>query len=158
MNDETLKIIAERYMRAATCDDYVAWAVACLEANIDSKNIRILASLRKPLYSSVVDEYFERSLEDLGWTRPERRECLYEYLRRLAQKLVSREMPALEASRKIYRIVVALEFPKELQPWMYLDGGLDPSDLGELGEADWDQAVISEAERLLENWPSVREK
>lgn len=156
VNDQTLKVIAERYLGSATCEDYVNWAIACLETDVDSKNIRILSSLRKPLYSSEVDDYFERSLADLGWIMPERPECLQAYLRHLAQQVVTHEMPPLEASWKIYRVVVALDFPKELQPWMYLDGGLDPSDFSQL--EDWDQAVIREAERLLKNLPAVRER
>lgn len=147
MNDATLELIAERYLGSVGCEDYVRWAVACLEANIDSKNIRILSSLRKPLYSWEVDDYFERCLADLGWTMPERRECLYEYLHRIVQQVVSRELTTSEASRKIYRIAVALEFPHDLYFWICAD----PSDFRD--SKDWDNAVISEAEYLLENWP-----
>ena len=158
VNDQTLQIIAERYLGSATCEDYVAWAVACLEANLDSKNIRILSSLRKPLYSSEVDEYFKRSLADLGWAMPAEREFLFQYLRRLAQRIVSREIPPLVGCAKIYRVVVALEYPGELTEWVYLDEGLDPAGFNELVGAGWDQAIISEAERLLESLSVVREK
>jgi hypothetical protein len=156
VNDETLKIIAERYLGSAACDDYVAWAVACLEANVDAKNIRILASLRKPLYSSEVDEYFERSLAELGWTMPERRECLLQYARRLAQHIVSRELPPGEGCWKIYRIAAALEYPEELLPWIYLDLALAGAE--ELQDGNCENEIISEAERLLKTLPAMREK
>jgi hypothetical protein len=157
MNTETLKVIAKRYMGTARSDDYVAWAIACLETNVDSKNIRILSSMQKPLYSSEVDEYFERSLAELGWTLPERRECLLEYSQRIAQQIVSRDILPLEGCEQIYRIAVALEYPEELSPWPYLDEGWLPTGFKETPDAEWDAAIISEAERLLQSYPTVRE-
>ena len=147
MNDETLTVIAERYLGLANCEDYVKWAIACLEANMDSKNIRILASLRKPLYSSEVNEYFERSLAELGWAMPERRECLLQYARRQAERIVSRELPSGEGCWKIYRIAAALEYPHELSPWIYLDLALAGAE--ELHDSNCDDEIIREAERLL---------
>ncbi|MDQ3253056.1 MAG: hypothetical protein M3R15_03975 [Acidobacteriota bacterium] len=79
MNFETTKLLAERHMGMATYEQYVDWAVSCLESGVDSKNIRILASLQKPLYSSEVEDYFGRSLGDLGWELPEPKECMIEY-------------------------------------------------------------------------------
>lgn len=149
MNYETNKILAERYLGSATSEDFVGWAVACLESNVDSKNIRILASLEKPLYSSEVDDYFNRCLRDLGWTIPEPRECLLEYARCLAKQIVSRELTPVEGCRKMYRVVVALEYPRELMAWLYLDEGLDGANYSDLQGADLDNAIVSEANRLL---------
>ena len=149
MNSETQTIIAKRYLGSATCEDYVDWAMACLEADIDSKNIRILASLQKPLYPSEVDDYFYRSLNDLGWTMPEERESLLQYARLLAQQIVSDDLPPVEGCRKMYDIVVALEYPSELIPWIYLEDGVDPNYVGDLTSSDWDDAIKNEAEYFL---------
>lgn len=149
MNFETNKILAERHLGSATSEDFVDWAVACLESNLDSKNIRILASLRKPLYSSEVDDYFNRSLKDLGWTMPEPRECLLEYARSIAKQIVSGDLPPLEGCRKIYDVVVALQYPRELMAWLYLDEGLHPANYSDLQGAEWDDAIMSEANRLV---------
>lgn len=149
MNSETLKIIAERYLGSAKCEDYVEWARACLAANVDSKSMRILASLQKPLYSSEVDDYFYRSLNELGWTMPEEQECLFQYARQVAQQILSNDLPPLEGCRKIYRIADALVYPDDLIAWFYLDEGLDPSGLSDLQGESWDEAIRSEAERLL---------
>lgn len=149
MNSETVKIMAERCLGSATYEDYVEWARACLAANVDSKSMRILASLQKPLYSSEVDDYFYRSLNELGWTMMEERECLFRYAGQVAQQILSNVLPPLEGCRKIYHIADALEYPNDLIAWLYLDEGLDPSGLSDLQGESWDEAIRSEAERLL---------
>ena len=145
MNSETNKLLAQSHMGVVTSEDYVRWAVACLESNIDSKNIRILASLQKPLYSSEVDFYFKRCISDLGWTFPERRECLLEYARNLAQQILTGDLSPQDGCGKIYRIVVALDYPKELNTWIYLDDGLYWETYNELQGAEWDEAIKNEA-------------
>ena len=150
VNSETNKLLAERYLGTATSEDFVDWAVACLESNLDSKNIRILASLQKPLHSSEVDDYFNRCLQDLGWTMPGRQECLLEYARSLAKQILSGDLTPVDGCRKMYRLVVALEYPRELMAWLYLDEGMDWN-YGELQGADLDNAILSEANRLVQD-------
>jgi hypothetical protein len=99
MDVKTNKLLADIHIGVVTSEDYVQWAVACLESGEDSKNIRILASLQKPLYSSEVDFYFSRCLKDLGWTIPQRRECLLNYARDLAQQIVSGDLSPQDAER-----------------------------------------------------------
>jgi hypothetical protein len=148
MDFKTNKLLAESHMGVVTSEDYVRWAVACLESDMDSKNIRILASLQKPLYSSEVDHYFRLCLKDLGWTMPERRECLLNYARDLAQQIVSGDLSPEDGCRKIYRIASALNYPQELMPWVYFDENLNPSTYHELEGAEWEDAVKDEAANL----------
>lgn len=150
MNFETYKILAERYLGTARHEDYVDWAVACLESDLDSKNIRILASLRNAASPSEVENYFNRSLQDLGLTVPDRRECLVEYARGVAQQIVSGDVSPLDGCSQIYRVVRALDVPHEMIAWLYLDEGLHPHNLGDLQGADWDEAIKSEAARFIE--------
>lgn len=149
VNFETYKILTERYLGAATYEDYVDWAVACLESDLDTKNIRILASLSKSTSSSEVENYFNRSLHDLGLTTPDHHECLVEYARGVAQQIVSGDVSPLYGCRQIYRVVRALNFPHEMIAWLYLDEGVSPDNLGELQDADWDEAIKSEAARFV---------
>lgn len=151
MDFETNKMLAERYLGTATHEDYVDWAVACLQADLDTKNIRILASLRNAASPSEVEDYFNRCLKDLGLTMPDRRECLFEYARGLAQQIVSGDLAPLDGCRQIYRIVRELGFPGEMIPWVYLDEGLHPDYLGDLEASDWDDAIKSEAARFVKD-------
>ena len=151
VNFETYKILAERYLGRATHEDYVAWAVACLESDLDTKNVRILASLGKDTSPSEVEDYFNRSLHDLGLTTPDRRECLIEYARGVAHRIVSGEVSPLYGCGQIYDVVRALDFPHKMIAWLYLDEGLHPDNLGDLQGADWDDAIKSEAARFVES-------
>jgi len=148
MDLKTNKLLAESHLGVVTSEDYVRWAVACLESGQDSKNIRILASMQKPLYSSEVDFYFSRCLKDLGWTMPERRECLLNYARDLAHQIVSGDLSPRDGCRKIYLIASALQYPKELMAWVYFDDNLDPSTYNALEGAELDQAIKDEATNL----------
>src|SRR5262249_40999699 len=145
----TNNILAERYLGSATYEDYIDWAVKCLESGIDSKNIRILAALQRPLYSSEVEDYFKKSLNDLGWKLPSRRECLLAYARSLAEQILSGDISPLDGCSKIYKVVVALQYPREMMSWVYLDEGLDPETYSDLQAAEWDQAIVNEASRLV---------
>ena len=150
MNFETYKILAERYLGTVTDEDYVDWAVACLESDLDTKNVRILSSLGKSTSPSEVEDYFNRSLHDLGLTMPDRRQCLVEYARGVAQQIVSGDVSPLDGCGQIYRVVRALDFPHEMIAWLFLDEGLRPDNLGDLQGADWDEAIKSEAARFVE--------
>jgi hypothetical protein len=145
MNFETNKLLAESHLGLATSEDYVRWAVTCLESDVDSKNIRILASLQKPLYSSEVDDYFKRCMRDLGWTMPEPGECLRQYARELARQILANDLAPLDGCSRIFKVAAALDYPRELTMWIYLYEGLDPSTYDELQEADWDEAIKNEA-------------
>jgi hypothetical protein len=155
VNIETNNLLAGRYLGWLTYEEYVDWAVRCLESGLDSKSIRILASLRKPLYSSEVEDYFNRSLHDLGWQLPDRQKCLMEYARGLACEIVEARVSPLEGCSKIYRVVAALQYPKGLMPWVYLDEGLEPDSYSDLTGAAWDTAIIQEAKRLVSEGSNV---
>ena len=148
MSFATNKLWAERYLGMATYDDCVDWAVACLEADVDTKNIRILASLRNQSSPSEVEDYFNRSLKDLGWTMPEERECLLEYARGVAQQIVSGDLRPLDGCRKMYNVFDGLG-DHEMISWLYLDEGLHPDYGGDLEAAEWDDAIKIEAARFL---------
>lgn len=149
MNSTTNNLLAKRYLGSATYEDYIGWAVKCLESDIDSKNIRILASLQKPWYSSEVEDYFNRSLNDLGWKMPGKRECLMAYARGFAEQIVSGAITPVEGCDSIYRIVLALQYPREMSSWVFLDERLHPETFSELHGTELDQAIVNEANRFI---------
>ena len=122
--------------------------VACLESNVDSKNIRILASLQKPLYSSEVDDYFKRCMKDLGWTIPERGECLFAYARDLARQILANDVSPQDGYRKICDIATALNYPQELKSWIYLHADMESWPQNDVQEAEWENTIRNEAASL----------
>lgn len=149
MNRFTIRLLAEKYMRLATPEKFVDWAVSSLEAGLDTKSIRILASLQKPLFSIEVEDYFYRSLKELGWKLPEPKECVIEYARFLSEEILSGGVLPVEGCRRIYKAVVFLEYPPELSNWFYLDEGLVPDAYKELTSAELDAAIIKEAQKFV---------
>ena len=150
VDSHTINLLAQRHLRTIRVEQYVEWALACLESDIDTHSIRILASLQKPLYSSEVEDYFQRSLAELGWTLPSGEECLLSYVRALAKQVASGAIAPVEGCRKIYKIVVALDYPSDLSAWVYLDEGLLPGNSGYVEAAELDAAIVREARRLID--------
>ena len=148
MNRSTIRLLAENYMRLATHEKFVDWAASSLETGLDTKSIRILASLQKPLFPAEVEDYFYRSLKELDWKLPEPIECVIEYARFFAEEILSGQVSPVEGCRRIYKVVVFLEYPPELMSWLYLDEGLMPDASRELTSAELNAAIIKEAQKF----------
>jgi hypothetical protein len=156
MNEATKHFFAKFYLQKVTSEDYVDWAIACLEDGFDSKNLRILSAMSSPLYSSEIDEKFRLALSELNWNFPNEIELLLNYAKEIAQKINSNEINPINGLSKIHEIDISLNYPKELQAWTMLDGGYDPDSNEFIGDYSDTQkqllsnAVFREAKKLAE--------
>lgn len=118
MKDEIIKLLAERYFNEGDVND---WAIKCLEKGYDSRSLRILASMSKWDSGSELDDYFQRSLKELNWDKIEKHDYLMKYAEILAQEIVEDKTDPIKAARKIYRVLVSLDYPSELHGWNMID-------------------------------------
>ena len=118
MNDEIVKILASYYWRELALAD---WAIKCLESGYDSKSLRMLASMSKWDSSSELDNYLNRSLKELGWDKIEKEDYLMRYVEILAKEILENKIDPIKSSRKIYQILVDLDYPQRLQGWFEID-------------------------------------
>ena len=148
--NETKELFALRHMGRATGEDLIAWAAAMLEAGFDARNVRILAGLTAG-EAAEAEEYFRRSLRELGWPEPGRREALLWYAHDSAAKILGGGLTPRAGCGRVYEVVLALKFPRELDRWRCLagDDGHDPDTFDELDGEQYDAAVRREAARLL---------
>ena len=126
MNDETIKLFAKHCFREASAKDFSDWAIYCLEQGIDSKNIRILASMFNAQYVSEVETYFIRSLDDLNWNYPIKEKCLPEYAKLTAKQILNKEIDIFIGCNEIYKVYRNLDYDPELTNWDYLSGSIHP--------------------------------
>lgn len=160
MNEATKQFFVKLYLQRASSEDYIEWAIACLEDNYDSKNLRMLASMEKQSYSYEVEEKFRRALSELSWKYPNEKETLENHVKDLAKAIVSDEINPADGCHKIYNVVDFLDYPKELYSWSYLDKGLEPEtyeilydlfeDVPSQNTDKWFEAIIEEAKKLVE--------
>ena len=149
MTPETRELFARRHAGAATSEDLIDWAVSLLEAGVSSKSVAILAGLTT-LYTGEIENYFRRSLKELGWREPGREESLRWYARRTAEKILGGEIGPREGCGTIYGILGACDHPGALARWSCLHLGHDPEPPCEdLDGADYDAAVRREARLLV---------
>lgn len=120
MNDEIIKLLAERYYKKVHISD---WAIKCLEKGFDSKSLRMLASMSNFLISPFeLDDFFKRTLKELGWNVISSEDYLTRYAKILAREIIEDKTNPLKAARDIYRIFVDLDYPAEFGGfWHELD-------------------------------------
>lgn len=119
MNDEIVKLLAERYYHDEDISD---WAIKCLEKGYDSRSLRMLASMSESLYSSSeTDQYFRRVLNELNWDKIKTEEYLMRYAKLLAIEIIENKVDPIKASRDIYAVFQDLDYPSELQAWFEIN-------------------------------------
>jgi len=118
MDYEIIKLLAESYFGREDTPD---WAIKCLEKGYDSKSLRILSSMSKWDSASELGNYYQRSLNELGWDKIEKQEYLMRYAEILAQEIIQDKTDPIKASRDIYQILINLDYPSELQSWFEID-------------------------------------
>jgi hypothetical protein len=159
MNDLTKQLFARIYLDKITSDYLVDWAMDCLEEGIDSKNLRMLAASEKPYYSNEIEIRFEKTLDELGWKKPTKKESLLILAKEFADSISNGIISPTEGLREIYLISFELNHPLELKNWFWLDEGHDPETnewlYGTWGystgsKEQWIEAIKREAKKLSE--------
>ena len=148
-------MLAYRDIGSVSSEDFVAWAISMLEAGFDSKNLRILAGLTEPFYSSEVEEHLRRSFTDLGWHFPTREEALRLYACDVAENVVSEIMFPEAGCCEMYKICEALGNPQDLEVWRSLDMELhliENNDFKPGYRGEIDGQIILEARKYRESW------
>jgi hypothetical protein len=134
----------------ATGEEFVDWAVAALEADFDSANLRILASLGSSTLNSEAEFYFNRALKELAIEIPSEEIIIRDYVREIARKILADEITPESGATLIHRSVLyPFDHPKEFQDWCYLSGGLHPESYEELRGRDLEEAIKKLAVQTL---------
>ena len=140
-------------MGLANYDDTIEWAISMLEAGIETDNLRILASfiLEKLPNPSEIDDYFQRSLKDLGWMTPSPEESLRQYARGLCEDILSDVIEPTEVLFELYKVSRALDYPSDMLAWDFLVDGLEPTTFRDLDSTELNDAIEREARMFLES-------
>jgi hypothetical protein len=156
MDEETNTLVAKWYLAQSfygrvSAKDFSDWAIHLLEQGLDSKNIRILASMFNVDIFLEVEDYFRRSLKDLDWQFPNIEECLLRYAKLIATEIINQSIEPFEGCEIIHKINNALDYPSILGNWvsLYWAG----NELYWEGETviieNLNKQIIQEAERFL---------
>ena len=86
-------------MRDKQGGDTISWAISMLESRVETESLAILASfsLEKHPNSFEVQNYFRRSLKEMGWTIPDDETSLIQYALDVATDIVSGAISPLGA-------------------------------------------------------------
>lgn len=159
MYDLTRQLFARIYLDKTTSDDFVDWAIACLEEGLDTKSLRMLAASDKPYYSIEIEDRFNKTLNELNWEKPSRKESLLSYAKLFAREIVDKKISPLKGSHEIFLLSLELDYPPELKGWFYLNEGYDPVTMKHLWDSynfpnadreKWNESVFREAKKLAE--------
>ena len=159
MNEITKQLFARIYLDNITSDNFVDWAIDCLEEGLDTKNLRMLAASEKPYYSDEIEIRFNKTLNELSWQKPTKEESLFSYAKEFADKIVNGSLSPTEGLRDIYLISLELNYPPKLKAWLYLNEGHDPETnewlydtygYSKMEREKWIEAIKREAKKLSE--------
>lgn len=150
MQRETNRLFARRYLDRATAEDYIDWAVAAIVEGWSSDGLNILAGLSKPFNSLEVQTYFQRALDELRHPIPEETPALHCYADDIAEAIVEGRMSPSRGCRELYHLALEPACSEKLARWVDLDEQLEPETYREIEDAEWEEAVVEEARRLLQ--------
>jgi len=120
-------LIGKRLFSRADAKDYTDWAEQLLHEDVASDNVAILASFGMDKYPDPIEieEYFQKSLKDLGITLPNRKQGLLEYSKDICKGIIDGSIDPLLGEKKLYEICVDQEYDLPHLIWLYLDDDID---------------------------------
>lgn len=141
------------FNHCVTTEDYVSWAVAMLENDKKSMSLFILSSLNNTNNIFEAEDYFYRTLKELDIQRPFYEEAALDYIRNLAQKIVTGDLNAIETGEAIFTIVCELGYPDKLEVWLDISDKIDEFKYKEknspLEKAILTLHIVAEAKRTI---------
>ena len=151
-------LYGRRAMGTPLSREAVDWAVDALTAGLDSPTLRVLAGLQEPLWWSEVESIFVMAASELGFEVPAtEQDALWTYARQTAQDILDDRSAPEAACHTLYRICVALDYPRRLQVWDGLDSawiditvGRHPYSYDTATAANFAEICKNEARALLE--------
>ena len=109
----------------ATTSDYLKWAYRMIEEDQESKSLYMLASMEKSENIFKYQDYFNRSLNELGLTFPDFEDCAREIIRQLCLEIVNKTRDPFDVTRDIFKVTVEINYPIDLSVWTNLDDEID---------------------------------
>ena len=121
MADSTNAIFAKRALNWTCADDYVEWAVEMLVQGHDSFYLRILAGLDRLGNVFETEEYFIRSLKELGLVEPNAQLAIRSYACEIARRIINGELTSQEGVRIFFQIWRDSDYSAEFVRWLELE-------------------------------------
>lgn len=101
--------------------DYAEWAGEMLMQGFDSRSLRITAGLDSFVSAFEAENYFFRSVQELGLAVPEPESAIRAYACGIAQEIIEGHITGQEGVRMLYAICVATEYNRDFIVWYELD-------------------------------------
>ena len=118
---ETYKVLGLAAMSSTSSKHKISWAMTLLEQGVEAENLSILATLSNPVNEFEADDYFDRTLRELGIEMPSYDCALEGYAKALATDVVNGVLSPEEGASKLYGIKVKLENSEPLAEYSVLD-------------------------------------
>lgn len=113
------------FERKVLTTDYIEWAFYMLHNGKSSPSLNVLVSLIKPVNIFEVEEYFNRSMNELNIAKPSYEESARHYIRYLLKEIVEDPSIAIDNAYRIYRIVREHFLNEEQDIWYEISEMID---------------------------------
>jgi hypothetical protein len=146
-----LHLLRDKYRNCIFASDAVEWAIQELMDGRDSDTLRRLAAVKRPTDWYEVEPLLRQTYKELEYAWPNEEACYWACAEDTANDIVAGRIPPSEGSVEMYRMCVALEFPKDLLAWEYITTDLHPETMSDLSEATFPEVALNEAKRFLDS-------
>lgn len=130
---ETNRLFYKKTHGQIEAKDYVEWAYSMLINNYSSNTLSMLAFLEEPLNSFEVEQYFQRTLDELNLVEPMYEEQINAQIQYLLQQIITHKEYAMDYAYDLYKIYVknfGYEEDKTIV-WLYLTDMIDDLKYGD---------------------------
>jgi hypothetical protein len=156
MTLSTTAIFGKRALYQPSASDYVDWAGEMLVQGYDSYSLRILAGVGRLASTFEAEDYFLRSIKELGLSIPDSETAVRSYACEIAQQIIEGHLTGQEGVRALYRICLATDYNRAYMIWLTLDDALDSLLSGEYAHTyesatleNFDEVAKQEAEKFI---------
>lgn len=150
---QLIDLLGRRAISQVPSEDLVDWANLALECDYDSPTLRILAARLPPCYWSEVEPELGTALDELGIDFPERDHAIFDYVRLIANRIITREITPREGAGILESVFISSQFSDclyaGLEGWLYLDEAYGLLEMIVETEDEVNTVVLAEAEHLL---------
>ena len=146
---DIIRLLARMELRVAGAEEFVDWAKVETMAGAPGHYLGKMAEVGSLLDLPSTLSYFERALEEAGYTVPPVGEVLNAYARQLAEAILHGAIDQFQACGLISRIWLRLGKPESLASWGFLDDGLAADGQAQISAAEAQSEILRQARMLV---------
>ncbi|MDB2358102.1 hypothetical protein N9V86_03180 [Opitutales bacterium] len=126
----TIALLGRANLKHAREEEYVEWATHMLEEGHETPSLCILAGLEPLLNHFEIQDYFKRSLRELGIERKQKEEEIRIYATETVRHILDESIDYKTGVSLLSSVCISCDYPSYLMDWYSLDDAISDIESG----------------------------